>query len=88
MRKVLYPLFLSLYLWGLVSCGWSDVSKKAFLDSCNESKRSTHFCNCYLDKLIEQKISPHEASEMSEKEIISIAKKCFLSNQKKQKKGQ
>ena len=69
-------LFVFVFLLGLVSCGWTDANKKAFLDGCNEDKKTTRLCRCLLDKLIENNISPYEADNLTDKEIRDLAREC------------
>ncbi len=62
------------------SCGqneWNAENRKLFVDSCNLDGQMKDYCECYLNQLIKEEISPIESGTLSEDKVMEVAEKCF-----------
>lgn len=59
----------------LLSCGgWSEDDKKAYLDACTVSPNYKEYCECTLEKVMEEAPDPEDAGSV---DIQKVAGECM-----------
>jgi hypothetical protein len=74
--NIVFSLFIALFMLSCSSGEWSSKEKRNLVQQCRDEGGSREYCNCYLDRVLEEFPNPKKFKEIDFESAVNLAKQC------------